>query len=42
MALTFDYKVRDHGGKLVQGQLDGDSLALVVGSSVRWAICQSR
>ncbi|MGD0321748.1 MAG: type II secretion system F family protein [Acidimicrobiales bacterium] len=31
MALTFDYKVRDHGGKLVQGQLDGDSLTLVVG-----------
>ncbi|MGA2037344.1 MAG: type II secretion system F family protein [Acidimicrobiales bacterium] len=31
MALTFDYKVRDHGGNLVQGQLDGDSLPLVVG-----------
>jgi len=31
MALTFDYKVRDRSGKLVQGQLDGDSLALVVG-----------
>src|ERR1700683_1760915 len=31
MALTFDYKVRDRAGKLVQGQLEGDSLALVVG-----------
>jgi type IV pilus assembly protein PilC len=31
MALTFEYKVRDHGGKLVEGQLEGDSLALVVG-----------
>jgi type IV pilus assembly protein PilC len=31
MALTFDYKVRDRTGKLVEGQLDGDSLALVVG-----------
>jgi type IV pilus assembly protein PilC len=31
MALTFDYKVRDHGGKLVEGQLEGDSLGLVVG-----------
>jgi len=31
MALTFDYKVRDRGGKLVEGQLEGDSLALVVG-----------
>jgi len=31
MALTFDYKVRDRGGSLVQGQLEGDSLALVVG-----------
>ena len=31
MALTFDYKVRDRTGNLVQGQLEGDSLALVVG-----------
>lgn len=31
MALTFDYKVRDRGGNLVEGQLEGDSLALVVG-----------
>jgi type IV pilus assembly protein PilC len=31
MALTFDYKVRDRTGNLVEGQLDGDSLALVVG-----------
>ncbi len=31
MALTFDYKVRDRTGKLVEGQLEGDSLALVVG-----------
>ena len=30
MALTFDYKVRDRGGQLVQGQLEGDSLGLVV------------
>jgi type IV pilus assembly protein PilC len=30
MALTFDYKVRDRGGHLVQGQLEGDSLGLVV------------
>ncbi len=30
MALTFDYKVRDRTGKLVEGQLEGDSLALVV------------
>ena len=30
MALTFDYKVRDRGGNLVQGQLEGDSLTLVV------------
>ena len=30
MALTFDYKVRDRSGSLVEGQLDGDSLALVV------------
>ncbi|HLG68755.1 MAG TPA: type II secretion system F family protein [Acidimicrobiales bacterium] len=31
MALTFDYKVRDKSGKLVEGKLDGDSLPLVVG-----------
>ena len=31
MAMTFDYKVRDRSGKLVEGQLEGDSLALVVG-----------
>jgi type IV pilus assembly protein PilC len=31
MALTFEYKVRDRTGGLVQGQLEGDSLALVVG-----------
>ncbi|HZU80386.1 MAG TPA: type II secretion system F family protein [Acidimicrobiales bacterium] len=31
MALTFDYKVRDRGGNLVQGSLEGDSLSLVVG-----------
>ena len=31
MALTFDYKVRDKSGKLVEGQLEGDSLSLVVG-----------
>ncbi|HXX89489.1 MAG TPA: type II secretion system F family protein [Acidimicrobiales bacterium] len=31
MALTFEYKVRDRAGGLVQGQLEGDSLALVVG-----------
>ena len=30
MALTFDYKVRDRSGKLVEGQLEGDSMALVV------------
>ena len=30
MALTFDYKVRDKTGDLVEGQLDGDSMALVV------------
>ncbi len=30
MALTFDYKVRDKSGSLVEGQLDGDSMALVV------------
>lgn len=31
MATTFDYKVRDRAGNLIQGKLDGDSLALVVG-----------
>ncbi len=31
MALTFDYKVRDRTGNMVEGQLEGDSLALVVG-----------
>lgn len=31
MALTFDYKVRDRSGNLVEGQLEGDSQALVVG-----------
>jgi type IV pilus assembly protein PilC len=31
MALTFDYKVRDRSGNLVEGQLEGDSMALVVG-----------
>jgi type IV pilus assembly protein PilC len=30
VALTFDYKVRDKTGSLVEGQLDGDSMALVV------------
>ncbi|MHB8680565.1 MAG: type II secretion system F family protein [Acidimicrobiales bacterium] len=30
MALTFEYKVRDRGGHLVQGSLEGDSLSLVV------------
>jgi type IV pilus assembly protein PilC len=30
VALTFDYKVRDKSGSLVEGQLDGDSMALVV------------
>ena len=30
MALTFEYKVRDRAGSLVEGQLDGDSMALVV------------
>jgi type IV pilus assembly protein PilC len=30
MALTFDYKVRDRAGNLVQGQLEADSQALVV------------
>ena len=31
MAITFDYKVRDRSGNLVEGQLEGDSLTLVVG-----------
>jgi type IV pilus assembly protein PilC len=31
MATTFDYKVRDKAGNLIQGQLDGDSLPVVVG-----------
>ena len=31
MALTFDYKVRDRSGQLIEGKLDGDSLPLVVG-----------
>ncbi len=31
MALTFDYKVRDKSGKLIEGKLEGDSLPLVVG-----------
>jgi len=31
MAITFDYKVRDRTGNLVEGQLEGDSLTLVVG-----------
>jgi len=31
MATTFDYKVRDQTGNLIQGQLDGDSLPAVVG-----------
>lgn len=30
MALTFDYKVRDKSGDLVEGTLSGDSMALVV------------
>ncbi|MGA8725831.1 MAG: type II secretion system F family protein [Acidimicrobiales bacterium] len=30
MALTFEYKVRDRSGGLVEGQLEGDSMALVV------------
>ena len=30
MALTFEYKVRDKAGGLVEGQLEGDSMALVV------------
>ncbi len=30
MALTFEYKVRDKAGSLVEGQVEGDSMALVV------------
>ena len=30
VALTFEYKVRDRWGSLVEGQLEGDSMALVV------------
>lgn len=30
MSLTFDYKVRDRAGTLVEGELEGDSMALVV------------
>jgi type IV pilus assembly protein PilC len=30
VALTFEYKVRDKAGGLVEGQLEGDSMALVV------------
>src|SRR5581483_754373 len=30
MALTFEYKVRDKAGGLVEGQVEGDSMALVV------------
>jgi type IV pilus assembly protein PilC len=30
VALTFEYKVRDKSGGLVEGELDGDSMALVV------------
>jgi type IV pilus assembly protein PilC len=31
VATTFDYKVRDQSGNLVEGSLDGDSLPIVVG-----------
>jgi type IV pilus assembly protein PilC len=31
MATTFDYKVRDQSGNLIEGKLEGDSLPLVVG-----------
>jgi type IV pilus assembly protein PilC len=31
MTTTFDYKVRDQTGNLIQGQLEGDSLPAVVG-----------
>ena len=30
MSLTFEYKVRDQSGSLVEGQLEGDSMTLVV------------
>lgn len=30
MATTFDYKVRDRNGNLIEGSLDGDNLGLVV------------
>ncbi|HMD46322.1 MAG TPA: type II secretion system F family protein [Acidimicrobiales bacterium] len=30
MALTFDYKVRDRTGQLIEGKLEGDSLPLVI------------
>jgi type IV pilus assembly protein PilC len=30
VSLTFEYKVRDQSGSLVEGQLEGDSMALVV------------
>ena len=30
MSLTFEYKVRNQSGSLVEGQLEGDSMALVV------------
>ncbi|MCL6095325.1 MAG: type II secretion system F family protein [Actinobacteria bacterium] len=30
MATTFEYKVRDRGGKLIEGQLEGDSMQLVL------------
>ena len=31
MSTTFDYKVRDRSGNLIEGTLDGDNLGLVVG-----------
>ncbi len=31
MTTTFDYKVRDRSGNLIEGSLDGDNLGLVVG-----------
>ena len=31
MAITFDYKVRDRSGNLIEGRLEGDSVPLVVG-----------
>ncbi|MGH8989529.1 MAG: type II secretion system F family protein, partial [Acidimicrobiales bacterium] len=31
MTTTFDYKVRDRSGNLIEGSLDGDSVGLVVG-----------